>query len=225
MHKLFLVYLLFISCSAKNKNTVDKIGAQKLYKEAMPLYESYFSLQIRNHDSAKTIRKILIEKFKEIYKVDSTDKKIGGYLAECYFDDKNYENAIYWCNRQISYHKNDADNVFSFETLAQSYINLGRFDSGKVYVKRAINNDRIESNSNNLTPVFLLNIKAFIDNIINKNDAEGIALLQSKNISPCQYVVGIFNFIFPYAEKSTEDVRIQFEEDDIPLSCSDSKDR
>jgi len=210
MYKIILFFLLFIPGIANSQNSIDKTKAAKLLEEIKPLYESYFSLQIRNHDSAKIVCNILIEKFKEIYYVDTTDKKIGDYLVECYFYNKDYVKAINWCNHQILYHSNNVDNIYYFQTLAIAYLNLGELNLGKKYIAKAITINETNPDWNDLSPVFLLNLKSFIDDIIKGNDSVEVSFLKSKNISVDQYANQIFNFLMPYAEKSTQDVQMQY---------------
>ena len=216
-YKSLLPILLIISFVTKGQTPIDKAKAEKLYKETKPLYISFFSLQVYKHDSAKIVCKLLINKFTNIYMADTTDKKIGNYLAECYLYDKDYEKAIYWNKHQIRCHARDRDNIFSFQDLAQAYLFIGKIDSGKKYITKAITIREKKPGLNNVTPVFLLNLISIVDKTINMSDSGEIEILKSKSIEPCKYAIAILNFIRPYAKKSTEDVRMQFEQEAILL--------
>ena len=65
------------------------------------------------------------------------------YFDETYFDEKlfdtsDYKKELWWCYHQIGCYPQDADNVFYFEILAQTYNNIGQPDSARKYIKKAI---------------------------------------------------------------------------------------
>ncbi|HMG82450.1 MAG TPA: hypothetical protein VK559_05405 [Ferruginibacter sp.] len=221
-NKLFVHFFLFIglfllSCVPlfiKAQKSIDKTKAEKLYNEVIPLYDSYILLQYNDPDSAKKILPILIQRCIELYNVDTSNKLIGNYLVKCYYDQKDDEKAIFWCEHQIACHSY-SENINNFEMLAQIYLREGDIKAAEEYTSKSIPMNKIDPNMYTSSPVFLANVKFFIDNVVNGNDTAEISLLKSKNILPIPYVNNMFKFLLPYAEKSMIGIKSEFENDTL----------
>jgi hypothetical protein len=118
MHKALLYLLVSVtlfSYEGISQNSIDKVKAQALFKETIPLFSSFLSFQKNNRDSARLLSKILINKYLEIYKTDTTSRSIGDFLSDCYTYNKEYEKGIYWNRRQLLVNSKPSDREVYYE--------------------------------------------------------------------------------------------------------------
>ena len=201
MHKSLLYLLVsftLFSCQSKSQNTIDKVKGQELFKETIPIFTTFLSLQHKNADSAKVLSNILIEKYTIIYQSDTTSKSIGDFLSDCYRFNKDYDKQIFWDRHQLSLNNKPLDKKVYFENLANAYLRLGFFDSSKLYFEKVF---RLEKELGYQDQIQIVgSFKNFADNIYLKQDKNDLEILSNKVTLPCQYSVDILRFILPYSK-------------------------
>ncbi|MEO8772018.1 MAG: hypothetical protein ABI402_18110 [Ferruginibacter sp.] len=223
MYKVFLLLILLTSCKFHDNKGRDVKAAEALLKKNMPLYDScLFILPFTNPDSVIIVRKILIEKFNKIYKLDTANLKIGDYLSQLYYEDKNYEKAIFWDYHQPDCSQNDSVNIGSYMELSYCYLLNGEIDSGKIYIQKAIKAIRY------YTPYsethFLIELREIIYDIIPSplTNLKEINLLRLKKIPVCLYAKNILDIMLSYVHELYPGERDQFESDPFLLQLKKS---
>jgi hypothetical protein len=216
MHNPFLylvICLTLFSCKSQSQNTVDKVKAQTLILETLPIFSRFLTLQNEKPDSARLLSKILIAKYLEIFDADTTNKSVGDFLADCFAYRKEYEKAIYWDRHQLLRNTKELDKKVYFENLANSFLRLGKLDSSKLYFEQVF---LIEKNLGYQEQIQIVaNFKTFADKVYLRQDKEDIDIL-SKNIkSTCQYSTEILKFILPYSKDERVFIRESFDLDTI----------
>lgn len=225
MHKPFLLLstlLIFMSCQSKSQDNIDKSKAEKLYKEAKPLFKKFLEFQISGKDSAKIINKQLINIYEEIYKADTLDENVGHYLANFYTYDKQYSKAFKWYLEALKYDTFEPDIATHNQEAAFCLINLGEFDSAKIFLKKAIDIISADKTTSSfrLQGIFS-SFKQIADDINYMKDQSQIKLFSSKKIIPCKYSIELLNYMLPITQQYLNTSLIPFNADTISLRKKD----
>jgi tetratricopeptide (TPR) repeat protein len=194
-----LIFLSFFSYNTKSQNLPNKIKSEELKKEVFPIWKAFLR-NYDNRDSGKILNNILIDKFKTIYQLDSTDKGVGDFLIDCYTYNKEYEKAIYWNKHQLLINDDSISKRTYFRSISYSFICLGNIDSSKFYLDKAFKIYKEQDYPNDHFDI--TNFIMFADSLYRQKDKEDLSILRKTQKQACEYSVEILKFIQPYLKDS-----------------------
>jgi len=119
-----ILFFSFCACRQKSEHETNKI-----FNEGVALNLQSITVQQQgDYNQATELNKKSIEKFKEVFKIDSANPIIRSCLAHSLYVDKQFSEAIFWFEKA---NKIDGKTAANYRELGLCDINIGEMQKGK----------------------------------------------------------------------------------------------
>lgn len=215
-----LILLIFFHSKIKCQNSNDSLRKDQLFKETIPLFTSFLTLQDSNKDSATILGKILVVKYLNIYQLDATNKGIGDFLVDCYKYLKEFKKMIYWSRHQLLFHTTPLSKSVFYNALAYAFVGIGNIDSSRKYLKKAyleltIYNKGILYFYRKQKVDLVIDIVRLADSLYFKPDAADKEMTKRIHTTPCAYSIRLLKLSLPYLKTDFSYIKMPFNKDTI----------